>query len=118
MTRARLPGRRRNESREIETENIRCRVTVGLDGTGHPREIFIDSPKQGSEIDTLLGDIAVLISLGLQHGIPPTAMAHSMSRRPSAPVTPKDIDRAGDSVAASVLGAAIDWLVELEAAAE
>ena len=114
MTRQRLPNRRDNESREIEVDELRCLVTVGFDGDDRPREIFINHSKQGSKIDTLLADIAVLVSIGLQEGIPPADMAKSLARLPSAPLRPRDIDRGGDRAPASVLGAAIDWLVELE----
>lgn len=114
MTRERLPNRRRNESREFEIENVCCRVTVGFNADRRPCEIFINSPKRGSAIDMLLGDIAVQMSLSLQQGTSPTEMAHSTSRLPSAPLlTPEDLDKAGDRMPASVLGAAIDWLVEL-----
>ncbi len=113
MTRERLPNRRDNESREFEIEGIRCLVSVGFNYAGQPREIFINSIKPGSAVDALLSDTAVLVSLGLQAGTSPAEMAHSMSRLPSAPLMPKDLDKAGDNVAASVLGAAIDWLVEL-----
>ena len=114
MTRQRLPNRRDNESREIEVDELRCLVTVGFDEEQRPREIFINHSKQGSKIDTLLADIAVLVSIGLQEGIPPAAMAKSLARLPSAPLRPRDIDRGGDRAPASVLGAAIDWLVELD----
>ena len=114
MTRQRLPNRRDNESREIEVGGRCCLVTVGFDDDHRPREIFIHDAKQGSEIDTLMDDAAVLVSIGLQCGISPSAMSKSLSRLPSAPVMPDGLDKIGDSVPASVLGAAIDWLVELE----
>lgn len=116
MTRQRLPNRRDNESREIETAGRYCLVMVGFDEDRRPREVFLSDldAKPGSGIDTLLADIAVLVSIGLQEGIPPADMAKSLSRLPSAPLRPRDIDRGGDRAPASVLGAAIDWLVELD----
>lgn len=114
MTRARLPNRRRNESREIETADRRCLVTVGFDDAGWPREIFMQDAKQGSTIHTLLDDIGVIISIALQSGIGPAALAHSMSRVPVAPLAPGDLDRGGDRRAASIIGAAVDLLVEME----
>lgn len=114
MTRQRLPHRRDNESREIEVDELRCLVTVGFDEEQRPREIFINHSKQGSKIDTLLADIAVLVSVGLQYGIPPADMAKSLARLPSAPLRPRDLDSCGDRAPASVLGSAIDWLVELD----
>lgn len=95
MTRQRLPNRRDNESREIEVGGRSYLVTVGFDPAGQPREIFIHGAKAGSEIDTMMDDAAVMASIALQHGATGADLARSLSR-------------------ASVLGAAIDWLVELE----
>ena len=114
MTRARLPNRRRNESREVTVDGRTCHVMVGFDEADHPREIFIRDAKQGSTIHTLLDDVGVIISIALQSGTSPIALAHSMSRVPITPPAPGDLDRGGDRRAASIIGAAVDLLVEME----
>lgn len=45
-------------------------VTVALDSTGRPNEIFIRMAKEGSTIRGLLDALAVSMSLGLQRGVP------------------------------------------------
>ena len=114
MTRHRLPNRRDNESREIEINGRTYSVTVGFDEARRPRELFMLSGKPGSTVDILLGDAAVVISIALQHGIHPADMRDSMSRAPDAPLRPVDLDRGGDRLAASIIGAAIDLLAELD----
>ena len=53
---------------------------IGFDLTGRPRETFARLEKTGSDLDLLLDDIGVLISLALQHGASPADLAHSMGR--------------------------------------
>jgi len=55
----------------------------------------------------ILDDASVVISVALQHGIPAKALAKSISRAP---------DGMGRISAASAIGAALDLLVEYEAA--
>ena len=45
-------------------------LTVALDSTGRPNEIFIRMAKEGSTIRGLLDALAVSMSLGLRHGVP------------------------------------------------
>lgn len=114
MARQKLPNRRMSESREFEMLDMTGHVTVGFNEEGHPREVFILSGKPGSTVDTLLGDAAVIISIAIQNGISPAHLAHSISRMPESPLRPGDLDKANDRKAASVIGAALDWLIELE----
>ena len=61
-------------------------------------EVFAGGAKSGSELDGLLDDAAILISLLLQNGVEPAALA-------------KTVGRLGDGTApASVIGAIIDLL--------
>ena len=110
MSRQRLPNRRDSESREVEIEGRVYHVTVGFDASRRPCELFLRDAKPGSSSDMLLGDAAVAISIALQNGVAPTALAHSMSRVPT--VWPDD--HAGGLRVASIIGAAIDILVELD----
>jgi hypothetical protein len=108
--RARLPNRRRAETRDLAVGGIRATATVGFDESGKPAEVFLNSGKAGSAIDALLGDAAVVISVALQRGIPASALAKSVARMPET------ID--GPSVrAASPIGAALDLLAEIGAGA-
>ena len=82
---------------------------VGFDPeTGQPRELFLSGGKQGSQVDALLSDAATAISVALQFGVPPSALAKSVGRLPDldSPTT--------GSGPVSPIGAAIDLLCEHE----
>ena len=110
--RERLPNRRPSVMRAVhwrgpdgaETE---YQIGIGFYANGHPAEVFADGPKVGSAMRLLLEDGCVIISLALQHGVPPAALAHSLGRLPIDDV---------ESRPASVIGAVVEALVE-EAAA-
>ena len=103
MTRERLPDRRPSETVTSEHNGARFDVTVGLFPDGRVGEVFTAGAKAGSELDGLLDDAAILISLLLQHGVAPAALA-------------RIVGRLGDGTAtASVIGAIIDRLTELQA---
>ena len=65
----------------------------------------------------ILDDASVVISVALQHGVPVAALAKSVARLPSAPLTPSDLaDPAGPrhTNPASIIGAALDLLQGFE----
>ena len=65
---------------------------------------MMESHKSGSELDGLLDDSAILISMLLQHGVEPAALANTMGRL-------------GDGTSpASVIGAIVDLLANGQAA--
>ncbi len=98
MSRERLPTRRPSETETIEHGGARFDVTLGLFPDGRVGEVFASGAKSGSELDGLLDDSAILISLLLQNGVEPAALAKTMGRL-------------GDGTApASVIGAIVDLL--------
>ena len=117
-TRRRLPSRRPALTRTITAGNHRFEVTIGLDpADGRPREVFLDGAKAGGELALILDDVAVLVSVALQHGIPAAALAKSMSRMPLAPVMPADLAEAAgprQTAPASVVGTVLDLLRSIE----
>ncbi len=82
MTPARncLPNRRLNETADLLFEGHRYHVTIGYFADGRPGEVFCRGAKIGSGMDLLLDDACVSISMLLQHGAEPLALAHSMGR--------------------------------------
>jgi hypothetical protein len=103
MNRVRLQNRRPNITAMIQHAGRSYAVTVGFYPDGRVGEIFIHGAKAGSEIDFLLDDACVAISLLLQLGANPAALAASMGRL-------------GDGKSpASIIGALAD-LVERETA--
>ena len=92
-SRQRLPNRRPSHTETLQVGGQVFMATVGFDPeTGRPREIFLNADKEGSFLNALLADAAVVISIALQHGIPAAALAKSIGRLPSGPVTPADLD--------------------------
>ena len=78
--RRRLPNRRLNETVNLRFEGQHYHVTVGCFADGRPGEVFCHGGKVGSGMDLLLDDACVALSLLLQHGVEPQALAHSMGR--------------------------------------
>ena len=101
--RQRLPDRRPAITRTINWAGKEYSVSIGYWIDGRPGEIFMDGPKTGSDMRAILADTCVVISLALQHGIEPAALAHSLARVPVSET---------ESATASVIGAVVELLVE------
>ena len=117
--RRRLPNRRSSETRALTVGNHAFAATVGFHpADGRPQELFLAGAKDGTDMAAILDDASVVISISLQHGISATALAKSVARLPLAPLTPADLAEAAgprNTVPASVIGAALDFLCEIEA---
>ena len=90
-----LPQRRAAETFNIRFWNQPFTVTVGFFAEGTPGEVFIDSRKTGGDVESIARDAAVLLSLALQHGVPPETIRHAVTRGAS-------------EEPASILGAVVD----------
>lgn len=97
----RLPNRRDSESFAIEHLGLRFRVQVSIYPDGRLGEIFIDAEKQNSAVGALGGDVAILISLLLQHGMGAADIGHALNR-----------DARGN--AQSIVGTMVDLLAGLD----
>ena len=110
--RHRLPNRRPNTTSRIEAGGISAHATVGRDpATGAPHEIFLrptGASKVGSAVDEIVDDVATVVSISLQHGIPAAAFVRSISRH-------YDTDESGRLVKpgrpATILGAALELII-------
>ena len=81
MSRQRLPERRPNITIPFAYDGGAYSTTLGFDIRDHRiAEVFIHGAKVGSGIDRILDDACVALSLLLQHGIDPAALACSMGR--------------------------------------
>jgi len=81
-TRAALPNRRPSRTYSTAWEGHPITVTVGFHpATGQPMEVFADAEK-GGQMQATIADACVIVSIALQHGIPPEALAKSLSRVP------------------------------------
>jgi hypothetical protein len=100
MTRTRLVNRRENETADLFFGGLRFAVTIGFFPDGRLGEVFASGAKSGCDLDYLLDDACVALSLLLQHGVEPAAFARTMGR-------------AGDGITpASVIGALVDRLAQ------
>ncbi len=104
MTRNRLPNRRPNETVELLFNDTRYAVTVGYyPDTGRIGEVFTHGAKVGSNMDAILDDACVALSLLIQYGTEPGDLASSMGRH-------------GEGKApASIIGALADLLADMDA---
>jgi hypothetical protein len=75
-----LPRRRAAETFDLRFWNQSFSVTVGFYSDGTPGEVFIDGGKTGQDIQSTARAAAVVISLALQHGVPPETIRHAVTR--------------------------------------
>lgn len=81
MSRMRLPERRPSFTTMLVYEANTYAVTLGFDvANDRVGEVFTHGAKIGSAMDRILDDICVALSLLLQHGVDPAALAASMGR--------------------------------------
>ncbi len=116
MTRAHLPNRRPSHLETLEVAGQTFEVCVGFDpATGQPREVFLNGAKEGSQFDAMLADAATVISVALQYGVAPAALAKSVGRAPDMGTEPCSFAQlAAGTEPASPIGAALDLLCRLE----
>jgi len=104
MTRNRLPNRRPNETVDLKFNDTRYAVTVGYNpGTGRIGELFTHGAKVGSNMDAILDDACVALSMLIQYGAEPGGLASSMGRLGTG------------KAPASIIGALADLLTDMDA---
>ncbi len=82
MNREVLPNRRRCETFDFDWEGFKRNyaVTVGYYPDGRPGELFITGAKSGEQIEAIVRDGAVSISIALQYGAKITTLAGAITR--------------------------------------
>ena len=78
-----LPARRQNQTVEVDFAGQRVIVCMGFDPAGAVREVFAAGHKAGSDMQHVIDDACVIISIALQHGITAEALAKSLGRVPA-----------------------------------
>jgi hypothetical protein len=78
--RQRLPNRRGHELLDFEHGGIRYTAGVGRFEDGRPAEIFLNTAKHGTAVDTNARDAAVAASLLLQHVCPLETLRRALTR--------------------------------------
>ena len=98
-----LPDRRLAENRRIDTpDGHKVFLSIGYDPKeiSRPREVFYSAGfKSGSALEFQLQDACILISMLLQHGLQPDAVAKSLARTDQPN---------GDTAYASMTGLIVD----------
>lgn len=88
LVRHTLPTRRFSETRRVVLNGSnKVYLTIGYDPAEPdcPREIFYSGGfRSGSDLEYQMQDVCVMLSLLLQHGVEPLAIAKSMARRETA----------------------------------
>jgi hypothetical protein len=81
MSRRRLPNRRPSVTRTLVHGGCSYAVSVGFDpADGWLGEVFTHGAKVGSNMDGILDDASIALSLLLQHGVEPAALSTTMGR--------------------------------------
>ncbi len=93
-----LPNRRPCLTDQLVAGERVYTASIGFDGAGDPREVFLDGAKSGSEMSAILADASILLSIALQCRIPAAVLVRTMAHP-----------------AASVIGLALELLAALEA---
>jgi ribonucleoside-diphosphate reductase alpha chain len=78
--RRRLPDRREHELIDYEHDGIRYTAGIGRFKDGALAEIFLNTGKHGTTVDTNACDAAVGASLVLQHGCSVDTLRHALTR--------------------------------------
>lgn len=80
MSRDALPSRRDAVTFNFEYKNKPFVISIGLYKNGMIGEIFINGGKSGEDIEAVVRDAAVLMSLALQHGTSLATIRHALTR--------------------------------------
>jgi hypothetical protein len=110
--RERPPNRRQLVRHSVDAGNQLYAVDIGFSALGRPVEVFISGPDAGSHLAAFAHDVATLISLALQHGVSPSALAKSIARVPSQPGAALELGLVGNP--ATVIGVVLDLLTKAD----
>lgn len=116
--RTRLPNRRHAIRETLIFDGQLIEATAGVDPeTFAMRELFLTAAKEGTLLNNTLADVATVISVALQHGIPVDALRVSLSTVTARSLEPREMDPdAGprDRQPASPIGVALAFLARIE----
>ncbi len=113
--RQRLPARRECHTETLAVDGQSFEATVGFEPEDNsPRELFLKAGKEGSLLNAMLDDAAVVISVALQHGVPAQVLAKSIGRLPGNGAASPSNPTHAPLLPASPIGAALDLLQGFE----
>ena len=92
--RERLPNRRRLERIAATFGGQKVHVDLGRYEDGRLAEVFIVMDQtEGADLRVLMNDLAVLLSIALQHGVDPMLLARALRGSRFGPHGPTDDER-------------------------
>lgn len=77
-----LPNRRIARTVEFTLDGVDYAASLGFFADGALAEVFLQAGKPGSAVETAARDAAITLSLGLQYGVPITAIRKALTRLP------------------------------------
>jgi ribonucleoside-diphosphate reductase alpha chain len=80
MTRERLPNRHTTIRRRFDFGGHRYYGDIGFYKDWRPGEVFLDVGKPGTDMQHMARDLAVAVSLGLQHGVTLAELRDAVTR--------------------------------------
>ena len=78
--RERLPDRRASLLFDFESMDMHFTASVSHYPDSRIAELFIDNHKAGSDVGTLVRDLAIVFSFAVQHGADPEAIRRALCR--------------------------------------
>ena len=96
--RNRLPDRRECSTFDVWHGGQRFHVSVGHFRDGSIAELFITGPKSGSDLEAVVHDAAIILSIAAQHNVPLDPIRHAVTRN-------------ADGSPSSIVGAVLERLV-------
>ena len=95
----RLPDRRQHEAIDFQHGGFRYVAGIGRFPDGRLAELFFNTAKTGTALETVARDAAIVASIALQHGAPADTIRHALTRN-------------SDGSASGPLGALLDMLAQ------
>lgn len=105
-----LPNRRPTITKKIDYKGQSFFVSIGFDAEGNVKDVFGSASKLTSDMDFLVSDACIVLSLALQYTIHPFELKHSLKTIPAFVV--RDNEMVEEEAPASLIGVLVDVLIE------
>lgn len=100
-----LPHRRMSSTERLVWDQQAWSITVGFDPMGRAREVFVCAERSSSQLEAVISDGCILLSILLQLGVPSAELWRHLGREGTDPSLP----------AATPIGLVAKRLVQIEA---
>jgi hypothetical protein len=114
LRRTYLANRRINCSEAIAFSGVALLVALGFDASGVAREIFVEGLRQGSDLEVMVDDAVILISMLLQHGYRVDELFAKLMRADTGTAADRFADEATGARKPSLLAAILGGAIKIE----